>query len=122
MDSNTRWACPKCGGNEQLKVQIEVFAHLTQSEDNFETEVDDSNHEWNGNSRMECGECDHGGLAGEFEVDPGLPEVQPTPCGHTHHFGYGRFHCDLPTGHEGRHSQGGGSSWTGMFAHVPERL
>lgn len=58
------WKCPKCGST-RLQVAIETTAILTQTEDNFETEVV-GDHEWGSESYMQCLDCCHGDCAGEF--------------------------------------------------------
>lgn len=62
------WKCPECG-SDQLTVVVTTTARLTQTEDNFETEVT-GDHEWGEESYMDCLECGHGDNAGEFEVKP----------------------------------------------------
>ena len=59
------WKCPACGGHE-IMVIISTVAILTQSQENFETEVQ-GDHEWDEESRMDCRECDFIGKAGDFE-------------------------------------------------------
>ncbi len=62
------WKCPHCG-SEDLLVVVKVTAKLTQYEGNFETDVDDSDHEWGGDSRMDCRSCGFSSNARRFEVE-----------------------------------------------------
>jgi hypothetical protein len=41
------------------------------------------------------------------------------PCGHEQHFGFGRYRCELPKDHAGRHQEGG-CSWSTRFAHTQD--
>ncbi len=65
-----QWQCPECE-SESLKVSIEVWAELRQSEDNFETEIIEGNHEWTGNSLMECMDCGYQAVSEEFDTEAG---------------------------------------------------
>lgn len=61
------WRCPECGSTD-LCVEVHTMARLSQTEDNFETEIE-GGHEWNKDSFMECSECRFNGNAYEFEED-----------------------------------------------------
>ena len=62
-----RWKCPKCGSHN-LKVVVLVWAKLFQSpyEDNFQTEPEGGDHEWDEDSRMMCSGCGHDDKAWKF--------------------------------------------------------
>lgn len=59
------WKCPECGST-RLQVVVVTMAILTQTDDNFETEVV-GDHEWHEESTMECLDCCHVGFAQDFE-------------------------------------------------------
>lgn len=61
------WKCPECGSTD-LKVEINLWATLIQSEDNFETEILEGDHEWDNHSWMICERCIAIGRVREFEV------------------------------------------------------
>ncbi len=61
------WKCPECGSTD-LQVEIDLWATLTQSEDNFETEIIEGDHEWDDDSWMMCRKCRMHGPARDFEV------------------------------------------------------
>lgn len=51
------WICPTCKSPDHLRVTIEVWAKLTQPKSEpeaFQTELVDSDHEWDSNSVMQC--------------------------------------------------------------------
>lgn len=50
--------CPSCGDDSRLTVQVKAWAKLSADG----TDVDDSDHEWNGESQCYCG-CGWGGIA-----------------------------------------------------------
>ena len=60
------WKCPKCH-SKNLTVEVKIMARLYQSQDNFETDDEGSDHEWDKTSRMQCGACGFAGEAHEFE-------------------------------------------------------
>lgn len=62
------WKCPTCGSTK-LEVEVTITARLFQRGDEFETDVDNSNHEWNHNSPMWCEDCLHSSCASDFETD-----------------------------------------------------
>jgi ribosomal protein S27AE len=59
------WKCPKCGST-RLAVEVKVWCDLTQSEENFETEIQGQDHEWDVESQMICGECSYQDIAAAF--------------------------------------------------------
>ena len=64
------YRCPKCG-SDNLEVVVEVWATLTQTGANFETDTstpDDANHEWGDNSPMRCTDCDQQDIADAFKT------------------------------------------------------
>lgn len=78
------WRCPNCGTTNRLEVVVRVWACLEQtleqtlelgvveSENKFQTCVDDHDHEWDGASDMACEECGWRGEAkdAEFTMAP----------------------------------------------------
>lgn len=58
-------ACPSCGSDEGIKLEVSVMAHL--SEDGTEP---DGDHEWDDNSFCFCRMCQFDGKVSEFDVDP----------------------------------------------------
>ena len=64
------WRCPNCASRD-LKVSVEMWARLIQEDDgeNFETEIEDGDHEWDSESAMVCLDCGHGGKVCEFTTD-----------------------------------------------------
>lgn len=73
------WRCPNkdCLSTE-LSVSVGVFARLSQAieenENQFETEIDGGDHEWDQHSTMSCNHCGFVGEASEFEYDAGKPK------------------------------------------------
>lgn len=64
------WKCPQCQ-SDNLTVAITAHAYLRQyGEDNFETDADGCEHEWDGTSNMSCVDCGHCAAASSFEVEP----------------------------------------------------
>jgi hypothetical protein len=61
------WKCPECDSTN-LSVSVTVWADLTQTDDNFETETE-GDHEWDSDSTMNCKDCEFSGNAGVFEVE-----------------------------------------------------
>ena len=65
-----KYSCPKCHKTEAITLTVLVTAKLVQykesGEDEFETELEDSSHEWDEFSPMSCG-CGFSGLAKMFE-------------------------------------------------------
>lgn len=55
-----QWKCPSCDSVD-LDVEIKTWARLIQDEDgsNYETDADDSAHEWDNDSWMKCRDCGH---------------------------------------------------------------
>ena len=78
----TRWKCPKCGNEDNLRVVALVTLRLDQDDEydkgNFQTAPSDDagegDHEWGRNSIMICRACEHIGLAGQFEYTVPAPE------------------------------------------------
>jgi hypothetical protein len=66
-DINARYCCPRCRGTDQLAVTVLCWARLDQHDPtNIETDIDTSDQEWDDNSMMRCGDCDHTGKAWAF--------------------------------------------------------
>ena len=65
MTKKSFWVCPECSCDNRLSVIVQVFAKLTQSGDNFETELNDSEYTFNDNSYMRCS-CGFNGIAYNF--------------------------------------------------------
>lgn len=65
------WRCPRCW-SKKLQVCVKVWSRLLQSDDpsddNFETEPVDNDHEWDGGSFMSCLVCRRSGIANDFYV------------------------------------------------------
>lgn len=63
------WKCPQCG-NGDLDVSIQTWARLDQSDvDNITTDTDGAqfnDHEWDGDSLMQCRACGHCAKAETF--------------------------------------------------------
>jgi hypothetical protein len=64
------WACPKCKSPDlKVDVTIRTRARLIQEPDgNFQTDEDGGDHEWDGDSTMECAVCGHEDVARAFKV------------------------------------------------------
>lgn len=63
------YLCPSCGGHK-LRVVVSAWAKLVQyGADEYETEVDDSDHEWSLDSVAECRECGKRGVMDDFDPD-----------------------------------------------------
>ncbi len=63
------WKCPNCG-SKKLSVMVTVSADLTQSGDNYETDPN-GDHEWDGDSRMTCKDCNYCSASRQFDQDIG---------------------------------------------------
>ena len=61
------YSCPKCDGRE-LRVVVQAWATLMQEpeDDNFQTDVEETDHEWSSDSAMECVGCGHRGRVLQF--------------------------------------------------------
>lgn len=65
-DNVMEWNCPKCGSTN-LRVATLTWVALIQHENGeFETSLLSSDHEWDGNSCMQCCECNHADAADSF--------------------------------------------------------
>ena len=63
------WVCPQCR-SKHLDVVVQVTARLEQSSDgNFETDLDNSDHEWGADSAMTCRDCGTSAPAAMFEEE-----------------------------------------------------
>ncbi len=72
-----RYACPNCDG-DALDVQITTWARLTQGaysafddDPGLETDTTEAqfqDHEWDGDSLMQCRECGHVAKSCEFQT------------------------------------------------------
>ena len=64
------YRCPECGSTN-LEVVVEVWATLSQTEDNLETDTSTpkgGDHEWSDNSAMRCIVCGCDDIAERFAV------------------------------------------------------
>ena len=67
------WTCPECG-SDSLDVNISTWARLEQSEagpDYVSTDTATAqfqDHEWDGNSPMQCRDCGHCDRSDKFRV------------------------------------------------------
>ncbi len=71
------WMCPKCN-SQDLKVDIVINtrARLIQEDDgNFQTDENGGDHEWDGDSAMECCDCGHEAPARNFRVPDDYPAM-----------------------------------------------
>lgn len=66
------WICPKCG-SDNLSVEVKVRARLIQYPENFETELEDGDHEWDGASTMTCNGCKHMSRVSDFDCADASP-------------------------------------------------
>ena len=69
-DITTRYKCPRCGSDDQLLVNVTVHskARLYQDIDGeFETELLSEDHEWDGDSTMQCLTCKCEKTARDFD-------------------------------------------------------
>lgn len=65
------WQCPQCKSTD-LEVAVIVTVRLIQrgpDADNFETEYEGGDHEWDGTSNMSCRDCTHTDAAMSFVVE-----------------------------------------------------
>ena len=72
------WMCPKCRGNNlRVEIQMTTMARLIQEGDgNFQTDDDKGgDHEWGGESQMDCCDCGHTGKAASFRVPDDYPAL-----------------------------------------------
>lgn len=58
-------ACPGCGSDEHLQVELSIMAKLTP--DYTDTVSDD--HIWDQTSYMRCENCGHDGHVSDFTID-----------------------------------------------------
>lgn len=58
--------CPKCGNTEMLQVVVKVWADVIHTKEGLETDINDSDHEWDEQSPMRCQACDHVAVAKKF--------------------------------------------------------
>ena len=67
-----RFKCPECGGLD-MDVAVSAWARVTSnSNDNVETDITNAlngDQEWDGDSHMQCRDCDHQGVVNDFERD-----------------------------------------------------
>jgi hypothetical protein len=67
--------CWKCGQEDHLGIAALVWARLIQHGPNrdqasdFETEVEDGDHEWDDDSGMRCGACGYTGKVVDFKKE-----------------------------------------------------
>lgn len=61
----SHYKCPNCGDDDHLHIHVSVYVRLRQSEDNFETEYDGGDHEWDDSSPADCSACGWCGHIGE---------------------------------------------------------
>lgn len=72
--STSAWRCPKCH-SDNLDIEIVTWARLNQNPgcpDDFSTDADDGqngDHEWDGDSGMQCRDCGHTAKVIDFEAD-----------------------------------------------------
>ena len=58
--------CPICGTDEDLRVEVTTMVRLTgDGHDDI-----DGDTEWDSDSRMSCGSCEHLGVVCDFSVAP----------------------------------------------------
>jgi rubredoxin len=70
------WRCPNCGSTEHLEVAVTLWAKLEQTFEQaygneFQTEVVEGDHEWDGTSAMTCEACGWRGVASDARFTPG---------------------------------------------------
>ncbi len=63
-----RLACPNCGSDESLQVQITVMADLSD-----EGTDPCGDHQWDDESFMRCRACSHAGIVKSFRVGEETP-------------------------------------------------
>jgi DNA-directed RNA polymerase subunit RPC12/RpoP len=66
---NPTYACRNCG-SKNLRVAVLVMAKFWQNPknpENFSTDVNDSDHEWDDDSRMDCEDCGYSSEAWRFD-------------------------------------------------------
>lgn len=72
-----KWRCPECGNEKNLLISGRVWLVLTQDEDNYETEPVDQDHDWDGDSFMQCSKCGHYAESRMFEEAYQAPDPVP---------------------------------------------
>jgi hypothetical protein len=65
-----QFACPECGGTDQLAVAVSAIAKVFQYPENetFETEIDGGGHEFERNNWMMCRACEYEGEVRDFDL------------------------------------------------------
>lgn len=58
-------ACPDCGQDDNIEVELRVWATLSVDG----TEIVDGDHEWDRRSWCRCSACDRYGMVREFSTD-----------------------------------------------------
>jgi hypothetical protein len=69
LKPQAKYVCPHCGNTNSLEVVVRVWAKLTQNDNNFQTDtenIEDTSHDWDGNSLMRCLNCETSGKAWDF--------------------------------------------------------
>lgn len=63
------YKCPNCGSTDEIHISVSLWVKLVQEEDEdlFETEVIDSDHEWDDGSVAFCKACRWGGTVEELQ-------------------------------------------------------
>jgi len=72
--ANYQFACPECGGTDQLVVAVHATAKVIQDpeNENFETEIE-GDHEFDRNDWMICRACEYEGEVRDFDLWIGRP-------------------------------------------------
>lgn len=60
----SHYRCPRCGDDDHLYIGVRIDVRLRQSDDNFETEYEGGDHEWDDMSPAWCGACRWDGVVG----------------------------------------------------------
>lgn len=63
------YTCPNCASTNLTVTVLATAALIQQPDGEFETDLSDSDHEWNKTSPMRCEDCGHAGDAGGFQAD-----------------------------------------------------
>ena len=64
---NWHLKCPKCGEDEDLMIEIRMWAMVTT--EGLELSDAGGAKSWNGKSACACGECQHSGTVEDFKED-----------------------------------------------------
>ncbi|MDD2878628.1 MAG: hypothetical protein PHZ23_15530 [Acidiphilium sp.] len=66
MSVRSEWnmACPDCGRDDELSVELKVFATIYEDG----TAINDGDHIWDDDSACQCGSCGKKGVVSDFKL------------------------------------------------------